>query len=370
MKYATIQLHLMTHTSILVIMKKSLSKLVFLAMFFATCMVSCNQPAEKNTVTKEVTHQETRADDLPSWNDGEMKTAITTYVEDVTNSESPNFIPVEDRIATFDNDGTLWSEQPMYFQLFFAIDRIKEMAADHPEWKDQQPYKAVLENDKAALMKTGMKGIGELVMTTHAGMTTDEFDAVVKDWVATAKHPTKEKSYNELVFQPMLELLQYLRDNQFKTYIVSGGGVDFMRAFVTNVYGIPAEQIIGSRIKTEYDYNNGNPEIKRLPAIDFVDDKYGKPLNIQKIIGKKPVFAAGNSDGDLEMLQWTDASKYESFQLYIHHTDSVREWAYDRDSHIGGFDKGWDEATGKDWNIVDMKNDWKLIYPFELKSTQ
>ena len=246
------------------------------------------------------------------------------------------------------------------------MDRIKAMATEHPEWKEIQPYKAVLENDMQTLMASGMKGIGEIIMATHAGITINEFDVIVKDWVATAKHPTKAVGYNELVYQPMLELLQYLRANNFKTYIVSGGGVDFMRAFVTEIYGIPEEQIIGSRVKTEYHYNEGNPVIKRLPHMDFVDDKEGKPLNIQKIIGKKPVFASGNSDGDLQMLQWSDASSYNSFQLYLHHTDADREWAYDRDSHIGQLDKGLDQAQEKGWTVIDMKTDWKLIFPFEL----
>ncbi len=305
-------------------------------------------------------------DPLPSWNESDTKQAIVAYVNDVTTEGNANFIPVSERISTFDNDGNLWAEQPVYFQLYFVLDRIKEMAKDHPEWKDQQPFKAVLENDLETIKKSGMKGIGQLLMTTHAGNTTEEFNATVKDWITTAKHPTKNVGYDELVYQPMLELLSYLRANDFKTFIVSGGGVDFMRAFVSPVYGIPSEQIIGSRIKTEFDYNNGNPVIKRLAEIDFVDDKEGKPLNIQKIIGKKPVFASGNSDGDLPMLQWTASNTHKSFMLYLHHTDAVREWAYDRDSHIGKLDKGLDEANEKGWTVIDMKNDWKVVYPFEL----
>ena len=255
---------------------------------------------------------------------------------------------------------------PITFQLFFAIDRVKEMAAEHPEWKTQQPFKAVLENDMTELAKQGEHGLIQLVMATHAGVTTEEFDKDVKNWIATAKHPTKNVGFDELVYQPMLELLQYLRANDFKTYVVSGGGVDFMRAFVTEIYGIPEEQIIGSRIKTAFDYNNGNPVIKRLPELDFIDDKEGKPLNIQKIIGKKPVFSSGNSDGDLQMMQWTASNKLKSFMLYVHHTDSIREWAYDINSHIGRLDKGLNEANEKGWTVIDMKNDWKVIYPFEL----
>ncbi len=241
------------------------------------------------------------------------------------------------------------------------------MAADHPEWAAQQPYKAVLENDMETIKKSGMKGIGQLLMTTHAEITTEEFDTDVKKWVNTAKHPTKNVGYDKLVYQPMLELLEYLRANNFKTYIVSGGGVDFMRAFVTEIYGIPSEQIIGSRIKTAFDNNDGNPKITRIAELDFIDDKAGKPLAIQKIIGKKPVFSSGNSDGDLQMMQWTSSNKYKSFMLYVHHTDSLREWSYDRDSHNGKLDKGLDEAIAKGWTVINMAEDWKVIYPFELK---
>ena len=307
-------------------------------------------------------------DPLPSWNDTTTKEAIIAYVTDVTTAESENFIPIADRISTFDNDGNLWSEQPLYFQFVFVFDRIKDMAKDHPEWKEEQPFKAVLENDMETIMKSGMKGIGQLLMTTHAGNTTEEFDAMVKDWISTAKHPTKNVGYDELVYQPMLELLAYLRANDFKTYIVSGGGVDFMRAFVSPVYGIPSEQIIGSRITTEFDYNDGNPRIIRTAGVDFNDDKDGKPLNIQKIIGKKPVFSSGNSDGDLPMMQWAASNKHKSFMLYVHHTDSVREWAYDRDSHIGKLDKGLDQANKDGWTVIDMAKDWKVIYPYELKN--
>jgi hypothetical protein len=335
-------------------------KSTFLYLTLVCLLISCNQPnQEKKAVNKN-------PNPLPSWNSGKTKDAIINYVKDVTNSESKNFIPINDRISTFDNDGNLWAEQPAYFQLFFAIDRVKVLAVDHPEWKNEQPFKAVLENDMKTLMKSGMKGIVEIIMTAHAGNTTEEFDKIVKDWVATAKHPTKNVGYDKLVYQPMLELLQYLRANDFKTYIVSGGGVDFMRAFVTDIYGIPEEQIIGSRIKTSFDYNNGNPVIRRLPELDYNDDKEGKPLNIQKIIGKKPIFSSGNSDGDLQMMQWAASNKYKSFMLYLHHTDAEREWAYDRDSNIGKLDKGLDQATKDSWTVIDMKNDWKIIYPFEL----
>ena len=291
---------------------------------------------------------------------------MINYVDDVTNTESDNFINIPDRIAVFDNDGNLWSEQPAYFQLFFAIDRVKALAPEHPEWKDEQPFKAVLENNMQELAKQGEHGIMKLIMATHTGNSAKEFKADVINWINTAKHPTKNVTYNKLVFQPMLELLQYLRDNNFKTYVVSGGGVDFMRAIVSEIYGIPAEQIIGSRIKTKFEYNNGDPAIIRLPELEFNDDNVGKPLAIQKIIGKKPVFSSGNSDGDLQMMQWTASNKHKSFMLYVHHTDAEREWAYDRDSHIGRLDKGLDQAKKDGWTVIDMKKDWKVIYPFEL----
>jgi len=304
-------------------------------------------------------------DPLPSWNDGDHKRAIMDYVQHVTSPESADFIPIPDRIATFDNDGTLWSEQPIYFQFFFALDRVKVMAPDHPEWKNKQPFKAVLENDMQTLMQQGEKGLVEIIMMTHVGNTTDQFDSIVKNWINTAQHPIKKKHYTELIYQPMLELLDYLRANDFKTFIVSGGGIEFMRPWVEGVYGIPKDQVIGSSVETEYDYNNGKPLIKRLAKIDLVDDKEGKPVGINRYIGRKPVFAAGNSDGDLQMLRWTDANPLKSFKLYVHHTDSLREWAYDRSSHIGTFDKSWDEANEKGWTVVDMQKDWKVIYPFE-----
>jgi len=336
---------------------KTIAKSIIGILFLT--LIACNPKIEVTVVSANI-------DPLPSWNDGTTKQAILDYVDEVTNPKNKYFIPIKDRIATFDNDGNLWSEQPAYFQLFFAIDRVKSMASDHPEWKGQQPFKAVLENDMDELKKQGEHGLLQLIMATHAGNTTKEFETDVKDWIATAKHPTKNVSYDKLVYQPMLELLDYLRANDFKTYIVSGGGVDFMRAFISPIYGIPSEQILGSRIKTAFEYNNGDPKIVRLPELDFIDDKNGKPLNIQKIIGKKPVFASGNSDGDLQMMQWTASNSYKSFMIYVHHTDAEREWAYDRDSHIGRLDKGLDQALNDGWTVIDMKKDWKVIYPFEI----
>ena len=307
------------------------------------------------------THAE---DTLASWNDGTSKKNIIAYVTAVTDPKSPDFIPVVDRIAVFDNDGTLWSEQPAYFQLFFAMDRVKALASEHPEWKTTQPFQAVLENDMKTLMKSGMEGIGKIIMTTHAGMTDEEFDAIVIDWIKTAKHPTKNVHYTELVFQPMLELLTYLRANDFKTFIVSGGGIDFMRPFASEAYGIPSSQIVGSKLEVKYE----NKQIVRLPQLRFNDDKENKPVGIHYHIGKHPVVAFGNSDGDFQMLEYTEANKkHKTLQLYVHHTDEKGEWAYDRKSHIGKFDKGLDYAKEHNWTVVDMKNEWKVIYPFELK---
>jgi len=301
---------------------------------------------------------------LPSWHEGKNRTSIIAYVQTVTDKKSTNFIPKEDRIAVFDNDGTLWSEQPIYFQFFFTIDRVKALAPQHPEWKTKEPFKSVLENDMKSVMNSGKKGLLELIMATHAGMSDEEFNNIVIEWMKTAKHPTKKVHYSELVFQPMLELLDYLRANGFKTFIVSGGGIDFMRPWATEVYGIPSNQIIGSEIEVKYE----DKKIMRVAKLRFIDDNTGKPVGIHYHIGKRPVAAFGNSDGDLDMMQYTEANKkYKTLKLYVHHTDEKREWAYDRKSHIGKLNKGLDYANLHKWNIVDMKNDWKVIYPFELR---
>ncbi len=306
-------------------------------------------------------------DPLPSWNSGKNKEEIVRYVELVTDTASNDFIPITHRIAVFDNDGTLWSEQPLYFQLIFVVDRVKQMSKDHPEWKQEEPFKTILEQGLKGLLTVGKQGIGEALLATHTGMSVSDFQNMAKQWADTAKNPMKHVLYTGLVYQPMLELMDYLRQNKFKIYIVSGGSVEFMRPIISNLYGIPSEQIIGTTFKTEYEYNNGHPVIMRIPEIEFNNDKEGKPVNIQKIIGKKPIFAAGNSDGDLAMLQWTASNRYKSLKLYVHHTDSVREWAYDRNSHIGKLDKGLDQALADGWHVVDMKNDWKNIFPFEKK---
>jgi len=303
-------------------------------------------------------------DPLPSWNDGPSKTAITAFVTAVTDKASPDFVQSGERIAVFDNDGCLWSEQPAYFQAFFAMDRVKEMASDHPEWKSRQPFQAVLEGNMEALAASGKKGLIELVMATHAGMTTDEFADIVKNWLQTAKHPTLKKPYTELVFKPMLELLDYLRANDFKTFIVSGGGIEFMRPWVEGVYGIPPEQVVGSSIVTRFEMRDGDPVLVREPKLNFIDDKDGKPVGINQHIGRRPIFAFGNSDGDLQMLQYTTlGGEGKRFAGIVHHTDGEREFAYDRDSHMGRLDKALIEAESNGWTVVDMKKEWKVIYP-------
>lgn len=304
---------------------------------------------------------------LPSWNEGSSKQAITEFVAAVTREGSPDFVPPDQRIAVFDNDGTLWSEQPLYFQLFFAIDRIKELAPQNPEWQAEEPFASLLQGDVEQALAGGEEAIFEIVMASHAGMTTEEFEKVITEWIARAIHPKTGKLFSQMVYQPMLELLDFLRANQFKTYIVSGGGIAFMRPWVEEVYGIPAEQVIGSSVKTKFEIRDGKPEILRLPEINFIDDKAGKPVGINLHIGKRPIAAFGNSDGDLQMLQWTTGGDGPSFALYVHHTDAAREWAYDRNSHIGQFDKGLDEALKQGWTVVDMAKDWKVIYPFELQ---
>jgi len=302
-------------------------------------------------------------DPLPSWNDGQAKKRITGFVKTVTTENSPDFVPEAGRIAVFDNDGTLWPEQPMYFQLAFALDRVKALAPEHPEWKSTQPFKAALEGDLKTLFAGGEHALLELVMATHAGNTTEEFSQIVQDWLATAKHPETGRLFTAMVYQPMLELLAYLRANGFKTYIVSGGGIEFMRPWTEDIYGIPPEQVIGSSIKTEFEIRDGTPVLVRLPEINFIDDKAGKPVGINQHIGRRPIAAFGNSDGDLQMLQWTCLKRENSFCVYVHHTDAEREWAYDRDSHIGKLDKGLDEARSNGWTVVDMKQDWKQVYP-------
>jgi hypothetical protein len=306
-----------------------------------------------------------QAEPLPSWRDSESRTRILAFVAAVTDPGSPDFVPAPERIAVFDNDGTLWSEQPFYFQLAFAIDRVRAVADENPAWKTTQPFKAALEGDMEALVASGKQGLLELLMASHAGMTTGEFAAIVRDWVASARHPRFDRPYTELVYEPMLELLEYLRANGFQTWIVSGGGIEFMRPWALDVYGVPPEQVIGSSIKTRFELRDGEPVLVRLPEMNFIDDKEGKPVAINQHIGRRPIAAFGNSDGDLQMLQWTTAGEGRRLGVIIRHTDAEREWAYDRESHIGRLDKALDEAARQGWIVVDMKQDWERVYGFE-----
>ena len=305
------------------------------------------------------------AQSLPSWNEGPAKQAIIKFVTDVIRKGAPTFLAPSERIAVFDNDGTLWSEQPLYFQGMFVLDRIKAMAPQHPEWGEREPFKSILAGDMTTALAGGETALAEMMVVTHSGMTTAEFETQVVDWIATARHPRFQRPYTELVFQPMLELLEYLRDNGFKTFIVSGGGIEFMRPWTEKVYGIPPEQVIGSQGKLAFEVRDGKPVLVKLPQADLINNEAGKPIGIQKHIGRRPIAAFGNSDGDLEMLQWTAAGPGPRFAMIVHHTDDEREWAYGRKSRIGTLEKAWDEAQAKGWTVVDMKRDWKKVYAFE-----
>ena len=306
-------------------------------------------------------------DSLPSWNDTASKTAITTFVERVTKRGSPDFVPEAERIATFDNDGTLWAEQPMYFQLLFALYRVKVLAPQHPEWTTTEPFASLLKGDIKGALAGGEPALMKIVVETHSGMDSVDFNQIVLDWIRVAKHPITGRLYTEMVYQPMLELTAYLRANAFKTFIVSGGGIDFMRPWTETVYGIPPEQVVGSSGKTKFELRDSKPVLMRLPEIDFIDDGPGKPVGINEHIGRRPLAAFGNSDGDLQMLEWTKAGGGARFALLVHHTDAEREWAYDRHSSVGKLDKALDAALAEGWTVVDMKNDWKTIFPFGSK---
>ena len=311
------------------------------------------------------------ADPLPSWSDGGPKQAILSFVDRVTRDGGPDFVPPAERIATFDNDGTLWAEQPVYFQFAFAVDRVKALAAKHPEWKTQQPFKAAIKGDFATLAGFGEKGLLQIMAVTHAGTTTDEFAKTVVDWTASARHPRFNRPYTEMIYQPMRELLDYLRTNGFKTFIVSGGGIEFMRPWTERVYGIPPEQVVGSSGIVKFHMGaDGKPVLMKDAKVEFIDDGPGKPVGINRFIGRRPIFTFGNSDGDQQMLQWTAAGSGIRFMGIVHHTDAAREWAYDRGSSIGKLDKALDEATAKGWALVDMKRDWKQVFPFEMRSTE
>ena len=302
---------------------------------------------------------------LPSWNDGVPKQAIVDFVTAVTTEGGPNYVAPADRIATFDNDGNLWGEQPIYVQLAFALDRVKAMASERPEWRETEPFKSVIAGDMEGVIASGKKGLAQILAATHTGMTNEEFTAIAEAWIETARHPETDRLYTEMIYQPMLEVIDYLRANDFKIFIVSGGGIEFMRPWTERVYGIPPENVVGSSVKTKYQARDGVPTIVRLPEINFVDDKEGKPVGILTHIGKRPIAAFGNSDGDFQMLDWTTAGDGLRFGMIVHHDDAEREYAYDRDSHIGKLDKGLDLGPGRGWTIVSMKNDWKVIYPGE-----
>jgi phosphoserine phosphatase len=320
---------------------------------------ACNRQQDSNQAKTDIVV----TDPLPSWNDGASKKAIVDFVTKTTTEGSADFIPVADRIACFDNDGTLWSEQPLYFQFIFALDRIKEIAPQHPEWKTKEPFSFILKGDMKSALAGGEKALMQIIAATQTGMTTAEFEQQSKDWIATAKHAKFNRPYTEMIYQPMLELLNYLRANDFKTFIVSGGEEGFMCAWTEKTYGIPCEQVVGTVMRSTYEVVNDTPRIVRKAELDLMNDGKGKPVGIYNQIGKRPVFTAGNSDGDYEMLQWTTtASGYPRFGMIVHHTDSVREWAYDRTSHIGHLEKGLDDAAKYNWLVVDMKNDWKEIF--------
>jgi phosphoglycolate phosphatase-like HAD superfamily hydrolase len=307
--------------------------------------------------------EEGAADVLPSWNDGPAKKALVDFVRKVTTPGGPDFVPEAERIAVFDNDGTLWAEQPVYFQLAFAMDRVRALAPSHPEWKDNEPFRSVLAGDTKAALAGGKHAASELVMASHAGMTTQEFEAIVREWIASAKHPTLERPYVRCTYRPMVELLAHLRANGFRTYIVSGGGVDFMRPWVEKAYGIPPEQVVGSRIRVRYEAREGGGVLVRLPEIDHVDDGPGKPVGIHQVIGRRPILAFGNSDGDFEMLEWTTSAPGPRLGLLLRHTDAAREWAYDRDAHVGRLSRALDAAPSRGWVVVDMKQEWRTVFP-------
>jgi phosphoglycolate phosphatase-like HAD superfamily hydrolase len=345
-------------------MKNKTLIILFILIAGAAFTISCQQQRKSTSAVKSPAS----TNPLPSWNDGPAKKSIIDFVTKTTKKGSADFIPVSERIACFDNDGTLWSEQPQYFQFFFMVDRIKALAPLHPEWKQNQPFKSVLEGDLKTALSGGNQAFTEMLYATHAGITTEKFEQIVKDWIATAKHPVSHRPYTDMVYQPMLELLSYLRANGYKTFIVSGGEIDFMRPWTESVYGIPPEQVVGTSLNETYELRDSIPVIVLQPQLNFYNDKAGKPVGIQQYTGHRPVFTAGNSDGDYEMLQWTTTSTgYPRFGMIVHHTDSIREWSYDRSSSIGHLERGLDDAAKYNWLVVDMKNDWNVIYPFEKK---
>jgi len=314
------------------------------------------------------------SDPLPSWNDCNAKQSIIDFVARVSIAGSSYYVPVNERVAVFDNDGTLWCEMPVPVQVFFMSDRVKALASRHPEWQRTEPFKSILAGDIKTAMATGLKGVAELGMATHAGMSTDEFVRIVRDWLSTATHPKFNRAFTGVIYQPMLEVLAHLRSRGFSTFIVSGGGAEFMRVFAEDVYGVPSHQVIGSTIKTHFELRKGKPLLVRDSALDFFDDKAGKPVNINKYIGRRPIACLGNSDGDREMLMWTTLGRDDgrpSFGLLVHHTDAGREFAYDREHVLSGqLDKGLDEAAEYGWVLADMKKDWNVVFPASARSAK
>jgi phosphoserine phosphatase len=345
-------------------LNKMSSLWVALLLVFTACQNA--EPAEK-TMKAPTASEETKSDPLPSWNEGKTKEAIVAMVEAVTDEKGPDFVEPSERIATFDNDGTLWAEQPMYVQLLFAFDRVKTLAPEHPEWKTTQPFKAVLDNDVKALMASGEHGLLEIIAATHAGMSTEDFENIVNDWIMKATQPDprfKDRLFTEMIYQPMLELMDYLRANDFQVFIVSGGGIEFIRPWSDGIYGVPTQNVVGSSIQVTYEYKDGKPVLMRNAKVGFIDDKAGKPVGINAHIGKKPILAFGNSGGDKEMLEWSQSASGKTLQGLIHHTDSTREWAYGADSKIGTFSNAlMQKADSSGWFVVDMKTDWKTIFP-------
>ena len=338
------------------------SILLYIIPAISLLFSSCSTKEQKSIPISDSNVQQNEI--LPSWNEGETKQALIEFITNTTKKNSPGYIPIEDRIATFDNDGNLWSEQPLYFQLFYVVDRVNELADSHPEWKNEEPFKSILEGSIENALAGGNEAILKLVAATHGNISTEEYNQSVVSWLKTKTHPKTGLHFNEMVYQPMIELIQLLQSKNYKVFIVSGGGIDFMRVWASEAYGIPSEHIIGSSVNVKYELIEGRPYLMKQPTINFIDDKEGKPVGIHQHIGKKPVFASGNSDGDYQMLEWTTTdNQHPSLGLYLHHTDSIREWAYDKDSHIGKLDKGLDDAKKKGWIVIDMAKDWNTIYP-------
>jgi hypothetical protein len=317
-----------------------------------------------------ITEDLRRPDPLPSWSEGPVKGAILDFIARVTRPGGPDFLPPDERLATFDNDGTLWTEQPCYVQLAFAVDRAQVLAREHPDWRERQPWKRVLEDGVAALASVGERGLMEVITATHLDNTTEQFHDIVEGWITNTRHPRFQRLHTQLIYQPMLELLLHLRGCSFKTFIVTGGGVEFVRVFSQRVYGIPPEQVIGSRCKLRYEPRGGRPAMFRLPEADLFDDGPGKPVGIQEMLGRRPILAFGNSDGDFEMLDWTTSGPDRRLGVIVHHTDSDREWAYDRDSRVGHLSRALDQAPGRGWLTVDMKRDWRVMYPFQVPAPE